>query len=906
MWERELKYHLRHCLHPNITSLPVSGSLKNQTKPYKMNIYKSLLDYYERCIASGVDILRPGTQEREMHAELLLAPDGTLVDVLDLRKDADPSKGIHNGDGEKVFVGDVAKNTNSVIPKTLWGTAPYISGCPFKTGAGKDNPKKGVKAHKAFLDKTQAVRDVLSKKNDAEALEAVDAVLTFYSKYGDDLEATLSAFPSWNGLKTDSRWPKVNVTFRLDGKTEKVAEIENVIFAGLEVEDMSEGNTFEDISLMTGELSRCGYIFPAMPLPYTGGMQPGASPTTFKENRGLDSWGFTKCENAPVDTLSARKIVSAWKRLTRYYTVMVYSKTKKKDVPIDVYPNAIQMDKRKDGDNTVAVFWVTESSKADEIEQAFFATVGRVVADNPDRGTGTVRKLWESAFTGIPAGGEGTFNFVIFKGDLATISLRDSFQADVKDVAKTLLSHFDGASLPRVKERSNGLLGMLETIYDQIEPPANHRAELLSSVVHGTPYPRWMADKCISKLCTRADAKKKNTESEPYSERVALLKADLIRNGHKVGTVLDESDTTPAYLAGRLFALMAHSADGNATTFVTSNSRRAMERPSEAFGNLLPWFATRLGITKCGEWMKNNLKRTGEYILSVIRDENGRPGFPSYLDRTDRELFWVGWYHQRETFYESKENREKRLADNPAPEKTPLPLPDETDNRTGFLLGRIAGLIDEVIDSEKFSDDFARNLESDINTGFAILMSKVPPYIEKIDSKPFRVRTAKMLDALVSRLGDGPLPSRLEPSDRAAFWIGRVLQDGQTYAKGSVDTVPSLPSASDDPGYLSGRLFAILEYASGNDRYLTSHSRAMSVNPKREAEFLMKLYAVHLKKFSDPTRIWLSKMSDDILGRLPEGLPERLSVKGQSTFWMGYSSQRNLFFTKKKDNQIKP
>lgn len=119
----------------------------------------------------------------------------------------------------------------------------------------------------------------------------------------------------------------------------------------------------------------------------------------------------------------------------------------------------------------------------------------------------------------------------------------------------------------------------------------------------------------------------------------------------------------------------------------------------------------------------------------------------------------------------------------------------------------------------------------------------------------------------------------------------------------------SLDITNTNPGYLLGRLFAVLEKAQESaqpginatirDRYYG----AASGTPVAVFPVLMKLNKHHLAKLEDRQAVYFEKINSEIVGKLDASIafPPHLSLADQGRFAVGYYHQRQDFFTKKED-----
>lgn len=106
--------------------------------------------------------------------------------------------------------------------------------------------------------------------------------------------------------------------------------------------------------------------------------------------------------------------------------------------------------------------------------------------------------------------------------------------------------------------------------------------------------------------------------------------------------------------------------------------------------------------------------------------------------------------------------------------------------------------------------------------------------------------------------------------------------------------------------YVLGRLFSVLEglqQAANGDTNTTIRDRYFNsacATPAVVFPTLIRLAQAHLKKVSDGTEIYYSKQITELLGRLDEEYPKRLSLNDQGVFQLGYYHQTQKRFTKEE------
>lgn len=116
-----------------------------------------------------------------------------------------------------------------------------------------------------------------------------------------------------------------------------------------------------------------------------------------------------------------------------------------------------------------------------------------------------------------------------------------------------------------------------------------------------------------------------------------------------------------------------------------------------------------------------------------------------------------------------------------------------------------------------------------------------------------------------------------------------------------------LDTNNQNPGYLCGRLFAVLEKIQEDannihtirDRYMNS----ASATPSAVFATLLNLSSHHLEKLSTGNQIRYEKLKQEIVSKLDaDGFPAHLDLQDQGRFFVGYYHQRQDFFTP-KDNK---
>lgn len=179
---------------------------------------------------------------------------------------------------------------------------------------------------------------------------------------------------------------------------------------------------------------------------------------------------------------------------------------------------------------------------------------------------------------------------------------------------------------------------------------------LMRSILTGAPYPEGLYTAFISRI--RHDSDETNEKGKTRSVKInyiraAYIKAHLIRKYRRQGNnpyqealqmSLNESYTHPAYVMGRLFAVLERAQKAaigqniNATIkdrYFTS----ACATPASVFPTLLRLSQHHLSKAEYGKYLENQIRD----LLGMLE---AKP-FPSRLTLEEQGIFILGYYHQR-------------------------------------------------------------------------------------------------------------------------------------------------------------------------------------------------------------------------------------------------------------------
>jgi CRISPR-associated protein Csd1 len=261
-----------------------------------------------------------------------------------------------------------------------------------------------------------------------------------------------------------------------------------------------------------------------------------------------------------------------------------------------------------------------------------------------------VKALLSSAFSGKEVAtdiDETPFYATAFSASGGRVAVRDWLDTTVGEAKRHLARYF---ALQRIAER-DGTEGRPLRLYDLAaatvrdlnkDLPPNVPRVLLHVALKGGPLPTWLLFQAV---------KRNRSEQRITRPRAALIKMVLLSQQDHVTLEdtmekLNSANRDPAYLCGRLFALLEAvqraAIPGSNTTITDRFFGTASSAPASVFGRLLRGAQAHLN--------KLRKEKTGTYEALQRRLEDVQRGlttFPRILTLEEQGLFSLGYYHQR-------------------------------------------------------------------------------------------------------------------------------------------------------------------------------------------------------------------------------------------------------------------
>ncbi len=607
-------------------------------------ILQALYNYYQLlCQDPDTEIAQPGYSKVPVSHALHLSSRGELLDILPLYIPVQQGKKTVERP-RRISVPEQVKRSSNIEANILCDNAAYVLGLAEEEDSDADY---GPKRFDAFKERNIAF---LSRANTATAR----AIVAFLQTY----DPTCAREHPVISRHLDGLLKGNNLIFYVDGTNAlDDPEIKRVWEA-----ESAEQNTPEMQCLITGEIAPIARLHPDIKgVRYA--QTKGASLVSFNLN-AFTSYQREQGANAPV----------SYRAASGYANAINYLLSNDNPHRPIVF-----------GDTTV-VYW------ADSIDRryasAFYALLSPEYQPNATGAeAGAKRKRDKSAEQTLHAVAEKIeqgrpldiqalrkgldeitrFYVLGLAPNTTRLAVRFFLTEPFGIFAERIMQHYDDLRIVKEYAQQPDYLSPYRILAECVSPKVTRREEelkaswsllggaLMRSILLGLPYPEGLYVAIINRI--RHDTDEEGKSRKITYARAAFIKAHLLRkyryqesNPYKeaLEMALNESYSHPAYVLGRLFALLekaqieAIGKEVNATIkdrYFTS----ACASPASVFPVLLRLSQHHIAKAEYGYALDRKIQE----LLDML---DASP-FPSRLTLDEQGIFVLGYYHQRAAFY---------------------------------------------------------------------------------------------------------------------------------------------------------------------------------------------------------------------------------------------------------------
>lgn len=568
-------------------------------------ILKALYDYYNRC----GNLPAPGMELKEIGFIIVISNEGKFIRFEDRR--------IDKKSAQQFLVKKSVGRSSAPVANCLYDNSQYVFGYSNKGDA------QGMRK---YFDVFKAkIKDIYEKHPDNKDMKAVYA---FYQQDHSEIIKVMMQDRLWNDVIKNLNKKYSIFSFRIEGDMDIVASKKELM--DLEMNENVAGQTY---CLVTGKKANPVEVTTATMIP---GSQATAKLVAFQVNSGYDSYGKSKGLNAPISEEAEF-----------------------------AYTTALNAMLSKDSRNKFMIgtrtflFWASSDSDASKkTEESLFSLLGKseINEDDPNRRIKLVHDTFMSVYNGkLHANKDDKFFILGLAPNSARIAVVYWSEVPLREFAGLISRHFDDMEIIDTRKDKKPYVGLHSMLGSVIlggkssDATPNLPDAVVKSIFQGLSYPISLFQACIRRI---------RAEQSVTIVRAAIIKAYLNRksnnNDKKISIMLDKENQNQGYLCGRLFAVLDKiQEDANGIHSIRERyMNSASATPAMVFSTILNLSSHHM------EKLNNGKQVYYEKLKQEIVSKLDADGFPAHLSLQDQGRFFVGYYHQRQDFFTSREDKE--------------------------------------------------------------------------------------------------------------------------------------------------------------------------------------------------------------------------------------------------------
>ncbi|SET03557.1 type I-C CRISPR-associated protein Cas8c/Csd1 [Anaerobranca gottschalkii] len=578
-------------------------------------ILQSLVEFYN--LLSGdeeIDIPRLGYSIGKVKLVAIISGKGELLDIVPLN---DNPKSFEN-----MVVPEQKGRNIKLLPYFLCDKSEYVFGWKFDV---KPYAEK-FDYFSAFKELHREILQGLNNKKAQALLEFLENWQTDYVLHHSVIKNKVDILEKYNG----------NIVFRIDGETGYIHEDKEIL---AKWENYYNQQFFKEGSLGQCLVNGIEDVIERTHPKITGvaGANPAGASLISVNANAYESYNKTQGFNSPIGKRAAFSYGAALNFMlnnSRHKIVI--------------------------GDFTL-VFWAYEKSGNCEslLQELLFP--GSIEAEN--RYEPSAVEYVKDSLTALAQGKsitkdeKITFNILGLSPSNARISVRLWLKDNFGVIVNRVWQHQQDMEIIK-GDTSKGNISIYKLLAETIPKKSKNEkisstltSNLLQSVFKGDNYPVGMYVAILNRV---------KIEKDVNYIRAGFIKAYLLRKARKsniekegVFTVsLNEQNTNIPYRLGRLFAVLEKAqldASGNLNSTIKDRYfASATSSPRTVFPVLLRLAQHHIAKDEYGYWKDEKIKE----ILQGI------DVLPAHLNLEDQGLFILGYYHQKEAFYQKTKKSE--------------------------------------------------------------------------------------------------------------------------------------------------------------------------------------------------------------------------------------------------------
>lgn len=603
-------------------------------------LISALNEYYDILKSDG-KVVPDGFSKVSVHKKIMLTPEGEISQILDCTYN---EKIMLKNNKTKV----IQKPISILLPKRTQKTSIdlniiehrplYIFGLNYNNGylTVEDNTNKAKKSHKIFVEGNLKFTEGMTS-------DIVLAYRKFLKNWVPEQETENQIL-----LLLGKKYSKYSYCFALDGHPEIMLqddkEIKEKVISQFKNKAINSKTTMCAIIGEKLSIKETHNKIKGIP----GGQSSGCV-FVCVNNKSEESYGKTQGYNSNISTLAMEKYTTALNTLledTHHRTFVDLTSNKKEKMTLVYWA----MSKNGNMESDIFNAFLFGDNKDDEVNKA----LNTIISNLKNGITVDYSKL----------NIDESINFYIVGliPNNSRIAVKFIYYDKFGEIIKNVRQH----QLDMLLDDTKKNISIEDITKELVSPKSNTEkvsspliSSLFMSILNGTKYPDSLLSTVIKRIKLDSDNDKNNFIKMNY-KRIGIIKACLNRKmriqnkEEEIKMSLDKENKNPAYLCGRLFAVLEKTqqeASGNSLnrTIKDAYFSSACSRPATVFPKLLMLNQHHL---KKLEYSLTKSKQVGE-IMNMLGSE-----FPNTLCLDDQGKFILGYYQQYQSFFVSEQKQE--------------------------------------------------------------------------------------------------------------------------------------------------------------------------------------------------------------------------------------------------------
>ena len=584
-------------------------------------ILQSLINYYDTLLESGEKVASIGWSSAKVSMALEIDADGQLRNIVPLK--------VKSKDGKKEIpqimnVPEQVKKSSGIISNFLCENGQYFLGYDIKNKP--ERTAECFESAKKLHEKILGDSDISSAK----------AVVAFFENWDISKVQDNPIVVKHKNLIEEGG----NIVFKFKNQyvqdDERIKETWEEYFS-----KKKEGKA--SICLLTGEKGSMARLHPNIS-GVVGAQSSGASLVSYNE-QAFESFGHVQGENAQVSEKSAFK----------YATSLNYLLSEGKENHVQRFAD------------TTIVFWA-DNARNDNETLFMNMIFGKQIDSKQLLDEKDIKDFLKKIKNGEhpkydkrEIDPESEFFILGLAPNAARLSVSLFLHNNFGKMIENANNHSERLIIKRPVYEKNDKLPFWklldevsnQKLKDKKVSPSMANATF-AAIINDTPYPASLYENVIIRI---------KKEREISWKKAAIIKAYIIKNEKnsiikEVASVeLNEKSEYLPYILGRMFAVLEKaqmdSSPGIKATIKDKYFTSACSNPSAIFPLLIR--LSQHHQRKLGEGSKRYYDGMIEKLHNKIHEE-----LPAHFDLKEQGAFYLGYYHQRQDLYTSKESKEEK------------------------------------------------------------------------------------------------------------------------------------------------------------------------------------------------------------------------------------------------------